>query len=160
MLNTTAVAPDGTAHVAWARVSGSGTRPRGEILTSRSRDGGRTWSRPRAVARARRQLFLPALAAAPDGAVGVSYYAFTRRSRAVVRLAVSRDGGRSWRSRPLHRAFDVRTAPRADSALFLGDYTGLAALGPGRFGAAIAVARRPGPRGRSDVRFAAVGPTG
>ncbi len=159
MLNTTAVAPDGTAHVAWARLSG-GFRARGAILASRSRDGGRTWSRPRAVGRSRRQLFLPALAAAPDGTVGVSYYAFTRRSRTVVRLATSRDAGRTWRSRPLHRAFDFRTAPRAEAALFLGDYTGLTALGPGRFGAAIAVARRPGPRGRSDVRFAAVGPTG
>jgi Neuraminidase (sialidase) len=152
-----AVLPDGRVVAVWER---SGVR-RSQLLQSTSVDGGRSWSPQRRILLRRGQAFTPALAAAPDGSLGLSWYE-TGRDRpgdaaltTDVAFAHSRDGGRTWTARRLLGPFDLRRAPRARGALFLGDYTGIAPV-PGGFGVLSAVASPLARRGASDVVFARV----
>jgi hypothetical protein len=131
-----------------------------DILISRSRDGGRTWSAPRRItARARAstlQNFMPAVAA-HGGDVSVSYLA-AREGSLLARplLSVSHDGGATFDGAiGLGPRLDLRYAARtcfgcgtryAERTRFLGDYMGIAA-GPGL---AYAVWPRPSRRGTAD----------
>jgi hypothetical protein len=158
----TAVAEDGTAYVVWNEI---GSARSARILISRSRDAGRTWSRPGTVARLGSQAFLPNVAVMPDGTVGVTFDDFRNDRPGDGRLSTdvwfrhSHDGGRSWRERHLAGPFDMLTASRTSSTAiagrFVGDYQGLVAL-PGGFGAVFAQARPAARVGPSDVFYARV----
>jgi len=148
-----AVLPDGAVVALWARAQ----RRRSELVRAVSRDDGRTWSAGRVVLTRRGAAMTPAVAVAPDGTLGLSWTEILpgRRGETSVVFAVSRDTGRTWRTRRLVGPFDLRRAPRAGRARFLGDYTGLVAL-RGGFGVLVAVAPPSARRGRSDVVFARV----
>src|SRR5215218_585382 len=157
-LPSSALAPDGSVYVVWADLRSAGLA---SVRLSRSRDGGRRWSRPRTVARVAGQAFVPAVAVAGDGTVGVMYYG-TQRDRPTdpawttdVWFSYSFDRGRSWRTRRLAGPFDLNTAERGGGQLFLGDYEGLAGL-PHGFAAAFAQARPRATNGPSDVFFARI----
>ena len=130
---------------------------RSRILLARSTDAGATWSRPEAVADEPTQVFLPTVAVAPDGTVGVLWYDFRRFSgrsgelAADIWLATSRNGSSPWHAAHVAGSFDMRTA--ADSGgYFVGDYVGLQAAASGF--AALYVAARPlATVGPSDVFF-------
>jgi hypothetical protein len=129
------------------------------VRISRSRDGGRSWSTPRTVADVNGEAFLPTVAVAGDGTVGVLYYG-TQRDRAGdaewttdVRFSYSRDRGRHWRARRIAGPFDMNTAESHGGELFVGDYEGLAPL-PQGFAAAFAQARTKAKHGPSDIFFA------
>ena len=84
--------------------------------------------------------FLPTVAVAGDGTIGVTWYDFhdyASGSGAVLTdlwFGQSRDGGKSWATRRLDGPFDLRSAPRSDAGSFIGDYEGLVGL-PHAFGA-------------------------
>jgi hypothetical protein len=155
------VAPDGTIYVTWAKISLEGASV---IRIVRSSDGGRSFTRPRAVTRVNGQAFLPIVAAAGDGTVGVSYYrtghenpgSETWRTRAM--LSTSPDGRRRWRSTPLARPFDMLRAaevPSVPGVYFVGDYEGLVGL-PHGFAAAFALGQPRAKVGPSDIFVARV----
>jgi photosystem II stability/assembly factor-like uncharacterized protein len=152
-----AVLPVGAVVAVWT-VAG---RRRSRLLREVSRDGGRTWSPPTVVLRRPGRMFTPELAAAPGGTLGVSWTEVARGPSARRPLttegyfASSPDGGRTWRARPIVGPFDLRRAPRAGRARFLGDYTGLVAV-RGGFGVLTAVAPPTAVHGRSDVVFVRV----
>jgi hypothetical protein len=152
-----AVLQDDTVVALWARAQRRGS----EIVRTASRDGGRTWSPARVVLARRGDVMTPVVAAAADGALGLSWTEVAPRRRrertlsTAVAFALSRDTGRTWRTRRLLGPFDLRRAPRAGRARFLGDYAGIAAV-PGGFGILVAVAPPSARRGRSDVVFARV----
>jgi hypothetical protein len=160
---STAVAPDGTAYVAWNEIPVMGGS---SVLLARSGDGGRTWGAPRLVRHSAGQAFLPTLAVARDGTLGITYDD-TRNRRPGARelttdvwAATSRDRGATWLETHLAGPFDALTAPESDSSgvqgLFVGDYQGLAAL-PRGFGAVFAQARPEAVHGPSDLFFARFG---
>ena len=136
-----------------------------QVAFARSADGGRSWSTPRRVDTGRATLGIVPTVAAAGGVVAVSYYAVSgskARSDAGFRLAVSRNGGRTFDRRAVGPAFSLGDAPllAGDPALlvppglFLGDYTGLAVHGGTVFGVFPTANRdRDNP---TDVRFVAV----
>jgi hypothetical protein len=164
----TAVAGDGTAYVVWNEIF---SERRSRIFIARSPDGGRVWSAPATVARVSTQAFLPAVAVAKGGLVGVTWDDFSgdrpRDDKLTTRVwfAHSHDRGRSWRRRSLGGPFDMLTTPKTSSTgvagRFVGDYQGLAATGHG-FAAVFAEGKGIGRRaagtrpvrGPSDVFFA------
>ena len=132
----------GAVSVVWSDGRFDPARHDGTALST-SHDGGKTWSPPVRVNRtpAGVAAFLPSIAYAPDGTLGVSYDDF--RNRPVgsatlttdVWLATCPPGcapGGEWPE--VHRAgsFDASKAPDSGGP-FLGDYQGLVAAGPGRF---------------------------
>jgi hypothetical protein len=156
------VAPGGAAYVAWNEIASESAS---RILISRSRDGGRTWSAPAAVARPATQAFLPSVAVAGDGGVGVTWDDFRGDRRGdgqlttEVRFAHSADRGAHWRQRRLAGPFDLLTAPETSSTevagRFIGDYQGLTGL-PQGFGALFAVTKPRARFGPTDVFFARI----
>ena len=113
------------------------------VALSTSHDGGVTWSAPARVNRTPTNVtaFLPSVAYAPDGTLGVSYDDF--RNRAVGAPALTTDvwlatcppgcaADGDWRETHLAGPFDAAKAPDSGGP-FLGDYQGLAGSGPGRF---------------------------
>jgi hypothetical protein len=168
----TAIATDGTAYVVWNEIFSENSS---EIFFSRSRDGGRSWSAPGTVARVPTQAFIPGVAVARGGVVGVSWDDFTGdvpgddKLTTRVWFAHSHNRGRTWDRRPLGGAFDMLSTSATSSTgvagRFVGDYQGLAASGRGfvaLFGQGKAIGRRePGARpviGPSDIFFAAINP--
>jgi hypothetical protein len=158
----TAVARDGTVYVVWNEKPGAEVFDTSFVRIARSRDGGRTWSAPRLVARVSGQTFLPSVAVMRDGTVGVTWDD-TRRDRrgdrrftADVWFSHSHDGGRSWREQHVAGRFDLLTGPRSGSAgiggVFLGDYQALEPVAGG-FGAIFAASRPLARGGPSDVFF-------
>jgi len=145
-----AVLRDGTVVALWARAQRRGS----QIVRTVSRDDGRTWSPGRVVLARRGTVMTPAGAAAPNGTLGLSWTE-AAREKAEIMFAQSTDAGRTWRARGIIGPFDLRRAPRAGRARFLGDYAGLAAV-PGGFGILVAVAPPVARHGRSDVIFARV----
>lgn len=121
----------------------------GAIEVSASRDGGLSWSAARVAVRHRRDVIAPALAAAPNGTLALTYYALSSGSRAALWTARSRDGV-SWHTRRVTPSFDLLRAPREGRDAFLGDYSGLAAT-PNGFAAAFAVSPPVAAEGASDV---------
>jgi hypothetical protein len=151
-------AADGTAFAVWWQRGSDG---RGEVVLSRSRDGGRHWSAPKAVAGATRSAFLPAVATGRRHTVGVTYYDLRRDRPGDGRLttdawfALSRDAGAHWRTAHVAGPFDLRSAADVDGTPFLGDYFGLAATRRG-FAAVPALARPISRDGPSDVFYAPI----
>jgi hypothetical protein len=152
-----AVAPDGSVYVA---VESDSSPASGSIAVVRSRDGGASWSTatsPGVGAYA----FEPAIAAGPDGTVGVLWYDL-RDDRpgdaaltADVWFAQSRDRGASWRETHVAGPTDLRTGalPRQNR---VGEYQGLAPAGSG-FAAIFTLAAPFAEDGPTDVFFARIG---
>jgi hypothetical protein len=144
----------GTAYLVWARIEAGSKSP--PIELARSRDGGRSWSKPTAVVDPGKQVFLPTIAAAPDGTLGLTWYD-TRtdvsgdgKFTADYLFAASRDGGRTWPHQRIAGPFDMEQAAPRLGHPFVGDYFGLDSA-PGVFLSAFVV---PGPQNRSDIFFA------
>jgi hypothetical protein len=156
---TVTVGPDGVPTVAWNDIASPQSS---RTLASRSRDGGRSWSRPVTVSRVRGQAFQASVAAAGDGTLGVTWYDDRRDpgGSAVwkfdVWFAFSRDGGRSWHPSHLAGPFDInRAQDTGGGALRIGDYQSLAGL-PHGFAAAFTQAPPQAKIGASDIFFADV----
>jgi len=162
---STAVAGDGSAYVAWNDIPSptSGSK----VMFARSTDSGRSWSTPGVVSRSPGQAFLPSIAVARDGTLGVTYDDTRNTLPGSGKLSTdvwfvrSRDHGASWRESHVSGPFDTLTAPQSDSAgvqgFFLGDYQALAALPTGGFGAVFAQSRPLSTHGPSDMFFARLG---
>ncbi len=97
-----AVDGNGVVHIVWAAVSTGATADRSDVFYARSTDDGSTFSAARKLnddGTATTQAF-PAVAALPDGTVGVRWT--DRRNDAArdtlndVTMAISRDGGATW----------------------------------------------------------------
>ena len=153
----------GVLYAAWQDARFSGKRF-DQIAFASSRDAGRTWTAPVRLSAASWQGFVPTAAVTAAGVVGVAYYETpSAPSRHPVptryRLAVSRDGGRSFTRRTVGPAFDLARAPLMESVpalavppgLFLGDYMGIAAAGRGFDLAFVTTNRNAG--NPTDVRF-------
>jgi hypothetical protein len=105
-----------------------------DILLSRSRDGGLTWSAPVVVDHTPRGVdaFTAMVDVDSQSRVAVSYYDFRNDAPGDGELSTdfwvahSHDGGASFpdESRLTSDSFDMRTAPDA-GGYFVGDYTGL-----------------------------------
>lgn len=130
-----AVSPrDGTLHVVWQDGRFSAYQRSG-IALSRSTDGGLTWSEPVQVNHDPQvAAFTPSVHVRFDGTVGVSYYDFRSNTPDPANLptdywlARSRNG-QAWRESRISDTFDLAKAPLS-GGLFLGDYQGLASIGP------------------------------
>jgi hypothetical protein len=152
-----AAGPDGAAYVAWAEEH----RGNGSFLAVvRSDDAGRTWTPPsRIVSGSSGQPFVPQVAVAPDGTVGVSWYQVGGEEGheldTEVWFAWSRDRGRSWQSARVAGPFDLRTAPLSADGDFVGDYEGLVGV-RGGFAAAYAMAKPLSRSGATDIFFSRI----
>lgn len=132
----------GRMYVAWqdqlANPNGVGAR----IYLSMSKDGGKTWSsRPHTVNTSKSpvQQFLPALAVAEDGTVGLLYYDFRNYKGTSVDDSLSTDVWLALYDKDLHLKEDVRLTPESfdlrqcwwyrDTIRFTGDYMSLTSSG-------------------------------
>jgi hypothetical protein len=131
----------GAVYLVWqdARFNGGA---RDQIAFSRSDDGGRTWSAPRAINRVPgTQAFTASINVTENGMIGVTHYDFRNDTPSAATLLtsywmlVSEDGGRTWTESRIAQPFDMRTAPDA-GGFFVGDYEGLSASLLPFFGAA------------------------
>ena len=153
-----AVAPDGTAYIAFENNSSASF---GGIGVAKSRDGGITWSSsmlPGVSAYA----FEPAIAVDKHGTVGVTWYDL-RNDRpgdaaltADVWFAHSDDRGASWRQTHVAGPTDLHTAP-LPAHNYVGEYQGLAGLTRG-FAAAFTLPAPQAKDGPTDIFFARIGP--
>lgn len=154
-----------TLHVAWNEIRGDEDSL---LAMATSTDGATTWSKPRQIAHIAGQAFLPALAAHPDGTLGL-VWDDTRNDQpgdkqltTDVWFASSADSGKTWSEAHVLGPFDALTASETSSTKvaghFIGDYQGLTAL-PGAFGAAVAVSKPDAKDGPSDVFFARLVPS-
>ena len=151
-----AAAPDGSVYVCWAESRRSG----GSVFAARSEDGGLTWGPTLTVAEGAGQPFLPQVAVAGTGAIGLTWYEVGETASAAelstdVRFAWSADRGAHWEEAPITGTFDLRTAPLSQQGDFVGDYQGLAGL-PDGFAALDAVARPLAEAGPTDLFFTRV----
>ena len=155
-----AVGPHGSIYVAWNVIR---SRRSSQILFSKSRNGGRGWSAPRAVATLHTQAFLPSLAVAGDGTLGVTWDDLRNDKRGDNQLttdvwfAHSHNDGTSWRQTHVAGPFNALTAAPTDSTgvagRFLGDYQGLAGL-PHGLAAVFAQGKPRATHGGTDIFFA------
>jgi hypothetical protein len=158
----------GALYATWQDARFSGRRF-DQIAFASSRNGGRTWSRPRRISRPSVQAFVPVVAVAQAGTLGVAFYetaAGRSRHPTATRyvLATSRDGGRTFAPRKVGPTFDLAAAPLMQSVpelavppgLFLGDYMGIDAAA-NRFHLAF-VTTNAARTNATDVRYAVVNP--
>jgi hypothetical protein len=121
----------GDIYVVWS--DGLGT-PVNNVVITKSTDGGRSWTAPRAIDQAPGpHAFNQTVQVAADGTVAVLYYDFRNNTPAPglptdVWLTQSTDGGASWEEQHVTGPFDMKLAPNA-RGFFLGDYMGLEAIG-------------------------------
>ncbi len=132
---------DGSLYAVWQDIRFSLIE---EVAFSMSSDGGFTWSvpikinlTPDDVSPLRRQAFLPSVAVAEDGTVGVTYYDFRNDDDTgeladhwFIYCSMNCSDPASWGDeiRLTDASFDYLQAPFA-GGLFLGDYVGLASDG-------------------------------
>jgi hypothetical protein len=132
----------GTVAAVWEDSRFSPSRQAGVALST-SADGGRTWSTPIRVNRTPTSVaaFLPSVAFASDGTIGVTHYDFRNRQAGAQTLTTDAwlascrahcDQDSEWNETHLGGPFDTSKAPDSDG-YFLGDYQGLVGSGPGRF---------------------------
>lgn len=121
----------GEIYVVWS--DGLGTNVNNVVIT-KSIDGGRSWSVPKAIDQAPGpHAFNQTVQVAGDGTVAVLYYDFRNNTSAPglptdVWLTRSTDGGSNWEEQHVTGPFDMKLAPNA-RGFFLGDYMGLEAIG-------------------------------
>jgi Neuraminidase (sialidase) len=121
----------GDLYVVWA--DGLGT-PNNNVVISKSTDGGRRWSTPRAIDNTPGpHAFNQTVTVGADGTVAVLYYDFRHNDASPglptdVWLLQSADGGRNWSEQHVTGPFDMKQAPNA-RGWFLGDYMGLEPIG-------------------------------
>lgn len=149
--------PSGTVYVCWSEPRRSGESL---VAVARSDDGGFTWSTSMTVTAERSQPFIPAVAVAGNGDVGVSWYEVPavlegRELPTVVRFAWSDDSGTTWRFLRLAGPFDLHTADITENGDFVGDYEGLVGL-PGGFAALNALAEPSSRSGPTDLFFSRI----
>jgi hypothetical protein len=150
--------PDGAVYICWAEQPTNGDA---FLSVVRSDDQGSTWSSPRrVVSTSSGQPFVPQIAVAGDGRVGVTWYQVSG-DRTQDELATeawfawSTDRGGSWQSLRLAGPFDLHTANLTDGGDFVGDYEGLVGL-PAGFAAAYALAGPISHTGATDVFFSSI----
>jgi hypothetical protein len=155
-LYSSATAPNNDAYLAYTKVAGARS---GEVFVARSQNGGRSWAAPRAVVRLPAQTFMPAVAVADDGVVGVTWYDFRRDEPGDNTLttdywfAYSRDRGKHWHQSHLGGPFDLHSSRRTQRPV--GAYEGLAGLEHG-FAATFIQAKPQARLGSEDVFFARI----
>jgi len=149
-----AAGPGGTAYLCWSeqRLSTDSL-----VAVVRSDDEGRTWTPTMTVVRERAQPFIPSVAVAGNGSIGVTWFDVPAHKGgkdlpAVVRFAWSADRGATWRFLRLAGPFDLHTANITTGGDFVGDYEGLVGL-PAGFAALNAVARPDSHSGPTDLLF-------
>lgn len=151
-----AAAGGGWAYAAWFEDTRDGTSA---IWTSASHDGGQTWSAPSTVVQEAAQPFLPTLAVAGTGTLGITWYDLRGAAAGPglgteVWAGTSGDHGRTWRTRRLDGPFDLRAAPVATGeGPFVGDYEGLVGL-PGGFAATYVRTTAVATPNRTEIAFA------
>lgn len=160
----------GELYVVWEDSRFSGGRF-DEVALSRSKNGGRTWSKPIQVNKETGlPAVTPAVAVNANGVVGVSYFDFRTLPASDPStlptsywLATSSRGGRSFTTESpiITTPFDLLSAPFAEG-YFLGDYQGLAADGTSFvsfFAQATGTETSGGdPSNRTDVYFTSLTP--
>jgi hypothetical protein len=153
-----AAGPDGAVYICWAE------QPADDdafLSVIRSDDHGRSWGSPtRVVSTSSGQPFVPQIAVAGDGRVGVTWYQVSGANSddqlaTETWFAWSSDRGRSWQSLRLAGPFDLHTAKLTDGGDFVGDYEGLVGL-PAGFAAAYALAKPLSHTGATDVFFSSI----
>jgi hypothetical protein len=153
-----ASAPDGAVYICWAEQPAKGDS---FLSVIRSDDQGGSWSSPRrVVSTSSGQPFVPQIAVAGDGRVGVTWYQISDgktddQLATEAWFAWSADRGGSWQSLRLAGPFDLHTAKLTDGGDFVGDYEGLAGL-PAGFAAAYALAGPISRTGATDVFFSSI----
>jgi Neuraminidase (sialidase) len=153
----TAAAAGNALYVAWFEAHTEFS----SILVARSEDAGLHWRAPQVVVRETAEAFLPTLAVAGDGTVGLLWYDFRHfapKSSTLttdVWFSSSRDRGLHWTERHVAGAFDLRSAPAVRFGPFLGDYMGLSGLSDG-FAAVFIQAKPQSRNGQTDVFFSHV----
>jgi hypothetical protein len=153
-----AVAPDGTAYIAFEDNMSASS---GAVGVARSQDGGRSW-RTATLPDVSAYAFEPTIAVDKHGTVGVTWYDL-RNDRpgdaaltADVWFAHSHDRGSSWRQTHVAGPTDLRTAPLPEHN-YVGEYQGLAAV-RNSFAAALTLAAPQAEDGPTDIFFARIGP--
>jgi hypothetical protein len=153
-----AAAPDGAIYICWAEEPSDGDA---FLSVVRSDDGGASWGSPaRVVSTSSGQPFVPQIAVAGDGRLGVTWYQVSGATRedqlkTEAWFAWSADRGGSWQSLRLAGPFDLHRAKLTDGGDFVGDYEGLVGL-PAGFAAAYALAGPISHTGATDVFFSQV----
>jgi hypothetical protein len=153
-----AAGPDGAVYICWAEQPS-----RGDAFLSvvRSDDQGTSWGAPtRVVSTSTGQPFVPQIAVAGDGRVGVTWYQISGEKNGdqlttEAWFAWSADRGGSWQSLRLAGPFDLHTAKLTDGGDFVGDYEGLVGSAEG-FSAAYALAGPISRTGATDVFFSSI----
>jgi hypothetical protein len=153
-----AASPDGAVYICWAEQP---SRGESFLSVTRSEDQGKSWSSPRrVVSTSSGQPFVPQIAVAGDGRVGVTWYQISAGNTddqlaTEAWFAWSADRGGSWQSLRLAGPFDLHTAKLTDGGDFVGDYEGLVGL-PAGFAAAYALAGPLSRSGPTDVFFSSI----
>jgi hypothetical protein len=154
-----AVAPDGTAYLAFENNSSASS---GGIGVAKSRDGGLTWSS--STLEVSGYAFEPAIAVNKHGIVGLIWYDL-RNDRpgdaaltADVWFAHSHNRGSSWRQTHVAGPTDLQTSPLPVQN-YVGEYQGLAGLRSG-FAAAFTLPAPQAKDGPTDIFFARIKPGG
>jgi hypothetical protein len=152
---TAASGRGGSVWVIWSDVLPAGTS---RLIMARSSDDGLTWNPPVAAVEGEAVPFLPQLATAGDGRLGLLWYqagpsTVEGRLDTEVWFGVSADEGATWRRQRLAGPFDLLGAKLAREGAFVGDYEALAGL-PSGFAAAYVVVGDSGGTGPSDIIFA------
>jgi len=140
---------NGNLYVVWEDTR-FGNGQYSSIAFAMSSDGGFTWSDPIQVNKtpaniplANRQAFIPGIAVASDGTIGVSYYDFRFNDASVgmptdywlvhchPSVTTPATNPASWGNevRLTDTSFDIEKAPTPGGAYFIGDYEGLATVG-------------------------------
>ena len=140
------VDPSGRIWVAWHSCASRPSCNGNDVLVSSSPDGV-TWTPPVRVTSGRHAA-IPAIAAGPNGRVGLLYYV-RGRGGIDAELVESRNGGATWGApqRLSALSMPIRWLARTSQGPMLADYVSLTYAG-GRPLAVWALASEPGPNGR------------